>query len=147
MSLNSLKKLTKEELSNKVLEYQNKFNKRNDKRFNNRDYSLFLLMGILLKHMPLISNILKRQERKIFTKLAPFQKQPSEMFCKKVKFCKACGFIKKGLQHRFFPVKFAKFLRRPTLKNICERLLLPFLGFTKLKVGLSPSKKIFYFLQ
>ena len=73
ISLNSLKKLTKEELSKMVLEYQNKFNKRNDKRFNNRDYSLFLLMGIFLKHLPLISNILKRQDWKIFTNLAPSQ--------------------------------------------------------------------------
>ena len=31
--------------------------------------------------------------------------------------------IKKRVQHRCFPVKFAKFLRTPTLKNICERLL------------------------
>ena len=31
--------------------------------------------------------------------------------------------IKKRLQHRCFPVKFAKFLRTPILKNIYERLL------------------------
>ena len=31
-----------------------------------------------------------------------------------------------------FLVKFAKFLKTHILKNICERLLLPFLGFTKL---------------
>ena len=36
---------------------------------------------------------------------------------------KVCNFIKKGLQHRRFPVKFATFLRKPILKNICERLL------------------------
>ena len=35
-----------------------------------------------------------------------------------------CKFIKKRLQHRFFPVKFAKFLRTPMLKNICNQLLL-----------------------
>ena len=35
-----------------------------------------------------------------------------------------CNFIKKRLQHRRFPVNIAKFLRRPNLKNICERLLL-----------------------
>ena len=33
---------------------------------------------------------------------------------------KACNFIKKRLQHWYFPLKFAKFLRTPTLKNICE---------------------------
>ena len=32
-------------------------------------------------------------------------------------------FIKKGLQHRCFPVNIAKFLRKPILKNICVRLL------------------------
>ena len=37
---------------------------------------------------------------------------------------KACNFITKKVQHRCFPVKFAKFLRIPILKNICERLLL-----------------------
>ena len=36
-----------------------------------------------------------------------------------------CNFIKKRLQHRYFPVKFA---RAPILKNICELLLLQFLS-------------------
>ena len=36
----------------------------------------------------------------------------------------AATLLKKRLQHRFFPVNIAKFLRIPTLKNICERLLL-----------------------
>ena len=34
------------------------------------------------------------------------------------------NFIKKRLQHRCFPVRFAHFLRTPILKNICEWLLL-----------------------
>ena len=38
--------------------------------------------------------------------------------------------IKKRLQHRCFSVKCRKFLRTPILKNIYERLLLFFLGFT-----------------
>ena len=33
------------------------------------------------------------------------------------------NFIKKRHQRRCFPVKFAKFLRTPILKNICERHL------------------------
>ena len=33
-------------------------------------------------------------------------------------------FIKKRLQHRFFPVNIAKLLRTPILKNNCERQLL-----------------------
>ena len=31
------------------------------------------------------------------------------------------AFIEKRLQYRCFPVKFVKFLRKPILKNICER--------------------------
>ena len=54
--------------------------------------------------------------------MVPFQKQPQGL--------KACNIIKKRLQHRCFPVKYAKFLRTPILKNICERLSLLFpLGF------------------
>ena len=40
---------------------------------------------------------------------------------------RVCNFIKKRLQHRCFPVNFAKFSGRPNLKNICERLILVFL--------------------
>ena len=36
------------------------------------------------------------------------------------------NFIKKKLQHKCFPLNFAKFLRMPILKNIWERLLLAF---------------------
>ena len=36
----------------------------------------------------------------------------------------ACNFIKKILQHWCFPMKFAKFLITPILKDISERLLL-----------------------
>ena len=50
-----------------------KDNKKNDKRFNNRGYSLFFLIDIFLKHLWLIPNILKWQNCKIFTKLVPSQ--------------------------------------------------------------------------
>ena len=36
---------------------------------------------------------------------------------------KACNFIKKRLQHKCFSMKFARFLGKPILKNLCERLL------------------------
>ena len=72
------------------------------------------------------------------------QKQPPEVLCKKDvlnnfakftvkhlywclffnKVAQAYNVIKKRLQHRCFPVKFAKFLRTPMLKNICKRLVL-----------------------
>ena len=41
---------------------------------------------------------------------------------------RACNFIKKRLEHKCFPVKFAKFLRTPILRKICKRLLLYFSG-------------------
>ena len=37
---------------------------------------------------------------------------------------KICNFLKKRLQHRYFPMEFTKYLRKPILKNICEQLLL-----------------------
>ena len=48
-------------------------NKRNNQRFNDRGCSLFFLMGIFLKHLWLIPNILKWQDYKVFTKLVPSQ--------------------------------------------------------------------------
>ena len=46
-----------------------------------------------------------------------FQEEPPDVLYKKS--LRACNFVKKRLQHRCFPVNYAKFLR-----NICERLLL-----------------------
>ena len=43
---------------------------------------------------------------------------------------KVCNFLKKGLQHRCFPVNIAKFLRTLILMKICEQLLLQFLLLT-----------------
>ena len=48
-------------------------NKKNDKLSNNRNYSLFSLMAIFLKHLWLIPNILKWQNCKIFTNLVHSQ--------------------------------------------------------------------------
>ena len=46
------------------------------------------------------------------------------LFFNKVAALRAFKFIKKKYQRSCFPVKFAKFFRTPTFKNICERLLL-----------------------
>ena len=51
-----------------MMDYE-KTNKRNNKRFNNRGYSLSFLLGIFLKRLWLIPNILKWQDCKIFAKL------------------------------------------------------------------------------
>ena len=47
-----------------------------------------------------------------------------ESLFKKAAGLKACNFIEKRLQHKCFPVKFAKFLKTTILKNICEQLIL-----------------------
>ena len=57
----------------KCQENTSRLNKRNDKHFSNRGYSLFFLIGIFLNHLWLIPNILKWQNCKIFTKLVPSQ--------------------------------------------------------------------------
>ena len=44
-----------------------------------------------------------------------------ESFFNKVAGLRAFSFIKKKFQRNCFPVKFAKFLRTRTFKNICER--------------------------
>ena len=47
-----------------------------------------------------------------------------ESLCNKVTGLQACNFVKKRPHRRYFSAKFAKFIRRPILKNIFERLLL-----------------------
>ena len=48
------------------------------------------------------------------------------LFFNKVGGLQACNFIKKRLQHSCFPVKIAKFLKTPILKNIYKWVLLSF---------------------
>ena len=70
-----------------------------------------------------------------------FRSTHPEAFCKKnvpknfAKFTEntyvgrqTSNFIKKNLKHSWFPVNFAKFLRRPILKSIEEQLLVPLTG-------------------
>ena len=54
---------------------------------------------------------------------APVKAPVLESLLNKVQGPQACHFTKKRLEHRCFPVKFAKFLRTPILKNSCELLL------------------------
>ena len=95
-------------------------------------------MGIFLKDLWLIPNILKWQDCKIFNKLVPSQtpSRNSRQRCsvKEGALKNLRNFIARYLcwslfQRRCFPKKFAKFLAKSVLKSICERLLLPFLGF------------------
>ena len=89
-------------------QYIQNVNKRNDdKRFNNRAYSLFYLTAIFLKHLSLIPNILKWQDCKIFAKLVPLQtlSRSSHRRCS----------VKKGV---------LKNLRNFTGKHLCWSLFL-----------------------
>ena len=56
-----------------------------------------------------------------------------------------CNFIKKSLQHRFFPVKFAKFLRTPCFTEHLQWLLLTVWGLqpaTLLKMFIKDIKDV-----
>ena len=51
--------------------------------------------------------------------------------------------LKKRLQHWCFPVKFAKFLRTPILRNIWERLLLTPIKFRLIwRLTMTSTKKV-----
>ena len=66
-------------------------------------------------------------QKKVFLKMSQILQEKTpvlESLLNKVACLQAWNFIKKGLQHWCFHVKFAKFLRTPILKNICQRLLL-----------------------
>ena len=54
-----------------------------------------------------------------------------EFLSDKVTGLQPSNFIKDRLQHRYFPVSNAKFLRTPILKSICERLLLLIVIFSQ----------------
>ena len=69
----------------------------------------------------------------IFTEKDPC----SSLFFNKIVGLHPCNFMKKRLQHRSFPVNFAKSLRISILKSICERLLLDFLFADPLTTNIS----------
>ena len=52
-----------------------------------------------------------------------------EVFFNKIAGSQNCNFIKRRLQHRYFPVKFAKFLRTPSFTEHLQWLLLTVSGF------------------
>ena len=67
----------------------------------------------------------QKQEPELFFKIGVFTPVLESVF-NKVVGLRACNFIRKKLQHRCFPLKFATFLGTPILKNICVWLLLYF---------------------
>ena len=88
------------------------------------DFSTFLSKSRVLSWS--IMQIKVKDEHK-------YQKQPSEVFIKSSQILQEnvcvsvfCNFNKKRLQHRCFPVRFAKFLRTLILNNSCERLVLKY---------------------
>ena len=61
-----------------------------------------------------------------------------------IKIIQTCNFLKKRLQHRCFPAKFAKFWRTSILKNICEWLLLKIGKIVVLENVLYPKSLIHF---
>ena len=76
--------------------------------------------------LSLRSNHQRSSMKKLFLKISQCSLENTcvGVFLYKIAGLKACNFIKKRLQHRYFSVNIAKFLRITILKNICERLLL-----------------------
>ena len=71
-----------------------------------RNHRMCSIKKAILKHFVIYTG--KHMCRGLyFTKVAAYQ---------------ACGFIKRILQHRYVLAYIRKFMRRPILKNICERL-------------------------
>ena len=66
-----------------------------------------------------------REHREVYARIRDLNRS-SHRRCsvKKVFLKKFSNIIKNGLQHKCFSVKFAKFLWKPILKNICKRPLL-----------------------
>ena len=79
--------------------------------------------------------------KKLFLKISQYSQGNT---CAGISFVglRACNFIKNRLQHRFFPVNIANFLRIPILKNICERLLLVLIGSNSLTENRNKSASI-----
>ena len=67
------------------------------------------------------------------------QEQPPEMFCKKGVLKRPATLLKKRLQHRCFPEKFAKLLRTPVLKNIEHFLKMEYIK--NLNIEISTHRK------
>ena len=136
--IKSVSIVVKGELANETV------NKRNDKRFNNCGYLLLFLMGIFLKHIWLIPNILKWHDCKIFTNVVPSQtpSRSSHLRCsvKKVflKICevsqetllkRACKFIKKRLQHTCFSCEICEIFKNTYLEEHLQTTASLLLGF------------------
>ena len=102
-------------------------------------YSYVIRMSLVYTHMSLVCTRMSS----VFTRMQFYHEPPLEVFCRKwcsyKNFANFTGkglcwsvilikvvknFVEKRLQHRCFPLKFAKFLRTPISKNIQERLLL-----------------------
>ena len=117
---------------------RNKINKTKTKKPDQSIAKFFLLHGLFLQYLiiPLkyqLSIIKKNSERyneivfykKVILKnFTMFTEKPlcCSLFLNKNTGLQSWNFIKKRLQHRFFPVNIARFLRTPFFKSICERL-------------------------
>ena len=80
--------------------------------------------------------------KKLFLKISQISKENTCLESLFINFFPGqyCNFIKKVLQYRFFPVKFAKFLTTRILKNIYEQLLLEHVNKQKTGIAVQLSK-------
>ena len=93
--------------------------------------SLFLITLLVFRPLTLLKRYRSSHQR-CYIKRAAFynfcnihRKTPAqESLSVKVIGLQACNFLKKRLRHGCFSVNIVKFLRTPTLKNTCKRLLL-----------------------
>ena len=92
--------------------------------FSSFTWNLLLLLYFLISFKYRLWKALKANNMGFKISVFTFKKQSLEVICEKG--LQACNFIKNRLQHRSFPVKFAKLIRAPFLRNICEWLLLTF---------------------
>ena len=94
----------------------------------------------MLPCISMVSSIFRSRQRRYSVKkgvLKNFANFTEKHLCHSLFFNKFAGFqawnfIKKWLQHKCFPVNFAKFFRTPFLQNIWERFLLS--GFQYLAI-------------
>ena len=89
----------------------------------------YLLLVCILKKSSTIfrvgrSSHLRCFIKKVFLKIFKVSQENTRVGISFRQSYKACNFNKKSLQYRCFPLKLAKFLRTPILKNSCEWLLL-----------------------
>ena len=99
-------------------------------RNSTTSHKLSLYQNTTKQLQKLASSFSRSSHRRCSTKKVLWNISQYSEESNKVAGFQTCNFVKKRPPQRFFLVNIAKFLRTPTLKNICERMLLIFLYFS-----------------